>query len=282
MRKDGEFEYFGKLGRTYLKNSISFINSEKYLNLVDDKISCIVCTEELYPFFQKRNMGIIVSINPKSTFYKIYLTMFQKGYFDYFQNEISTESTISSRALIANRGVKIGKNCIIEDNVVIRAGTIIEDNVIVRNNSILGSEGFEVAEIDGINKIIPHSGCCFIKKNVEILNNTCVCKGLFQGYDTILEENVKIDNFVQIAHAVKIGKSTEIAAGTVISGNTSIGSHAWIGPNVTISNGLKIGNNVRINLGAVVINNLSDNLQVSGNFAYDHQKFLKNFARKQI
>jgi len=282
VKKDGYFENFGKLGRVTLNNTLSFINSEKYLKYVDKYITCIVCSEKMLSYFVDKNIGVVLSNAPKNTFYEIYFQLFSRGVFSYSKNVISKESYISSNAFIANSGVVIGNNCIIEDGVVIREGTILGENVIVRNNSVVGSEGFEVAEIRGKKIIVPHTGYCIIKNNVEILNNTCVCKGLFKGYDTIIEKNVKIDNFVQIAHAVKIGENSEVAGGAVISGNTEIGKKAWIGPNATISNGIKIGDNVHINMGAVVVNDLKDGEYVSGNYAYDHRKFLKDFISKKI
>lgn len=280
--KDGYFENFGKLSRIYLDKTISFINSTQYLKHVNDKITCIVCTEELVKYFVDKDIGIVVSKNPKNTFYEIYYQLYLDGYFKYTDNKISNKAYISPRAIIAKSGVIIGDNCVVEDNVIIREGSILEENVIVRSNSVIGSEGFEVASIYGVKRVIPHTGYCILKKNAEILNNVCICKGLFRGYDTVIDENVKIDNFTQIAHAVKIGKNSEVAGGTVISGNTEIGENVWIGPNSTISNGLKIGNNVYISLGAVVINNLSDNERVSGNFAYDHHKFMKDFISRKI
>ncbi|KAF2958149.1 hypothetical protein AS159_10225 [Thermotoga sp. Ku-13t] len=282
LLKNGYFENFGKLGRVYLNNTISFIESEKYLKYINENITCIICTRDLVKYFIDKNIGIAISERPKDTFYEIYYQLWLKGYFRYPENKISDKACISPRAIIAEYGVVIGDNCIIEDNVIIREGSILEENVIVRSNSIIAGEGFEVARIFGSNKVVPHTGYCILKKNSEILNNVCICKGLFRGYDTIIGENVKIDNFTQIAHAVKIGKNSRIAAGTVISGNTEIGENAWIGPNVTISNGLKIGNNVHISIGAVVVDNLSDGEKVAGNFAYEQQKFLKDFVARKI
>jgi len=282
VKKDGYFENFGKLGRIKLPNTISFINSKKYLEEIDENISCIVCNESVLPYLTEKNIGIVLSNEPRNTFYDIYYQLFIIGYFTYPEKNISEKAYISSRAVVADSGVVIGDNCIIEDNVIIHKGTILGDNVVVRSNSIIGGEGFEVATIRGIRKVVPHSGYCIIKSNVEIMNNTCVCKGLFRGYDTIISENVKVDNFVHVSHGVKIGMNTEVAGGTFISGNTEIGENSWIGPNVTISNGLKIGSNVRINIGAVLINDLADGESVSGNFAYDHRKFLKDFITKKL
>lgn len=280
--KDGCFENFGKLGRVYLENTISFINSEAYLKHVNEKITCIICADELAKCFVDKDIGIVISKKPKDTFYEIYYQLYLNEYFKYEENKISNKAYISPRATIAECGVVISDNCIIEDNVVIREGAILEEGVLVRSNSIIGGEGFEAANIFGANKIVPHTGYCVLKKNVEVLNNVAICKGLFRGYDTIIGENVKIDNFTQIAHAVKIGKNSKVAGGTVISGNTEIGENVWIGPNVTISNGLKIGDNVHITIGAVVVNDLYDGEKVSGNFAYDHHKFLKDFISKKI
>ncbi|PNR94749.1 UDP-3-O-(3-hydroxymyristoyl)glucosamine N-acyltransferase [Petrotoga sp. 9PWA.NaAc.5.4] len=281
IKKDGYFENFGKLGRIYLENSISFIHSEKYLPDIDQNISCIVCNEELLPFFLGKDIGIVVSKEPKNTFYEIYYTIYSEGRLNYFDNKISDSATISPKATIASSGVIIGDNCVIADNVVIREGTILENNVHIGNNCVLGSDGYEVAKIYGHSKIVPHTGYCILKDNVEILNNCCVCKGLFRGYDTIIEENVKIDNIVQIAHAVKIGKNTEIGAGAVISGNTIIGENVWIGPNVTLSNKIKVGNNAFVSLGAVLINDINDGERVAGNFAYDTKKFMNEFKMKK-
>lgn len=280
--KDGYFENFGKLGRIHLNNTITFIYSEKYLKYINEKITCIVCTRELVKNFIDKEIGIVVSDNPKSTFYEIYYQLYLNGYFKYEENKISPKAIISSKAIIANQGVIIGDNCIIEDNVIIREGAILENNVLVRSNSIIAGEGFEVASIFGVNKILPHTGYCLIKENTEILNNVAICKGLFRGYYTVIGKNVKIDNFTQIAHGVKIGNNSKIAGGTVISGNTEIGENVWIGPNATISNGLKIGNNAFISLGAVVINDLKEGEKVSGNFAYEHRNFMKDFISKKM
>ena len=235
----------------------------------------------MLPFFLDKDIGIVVSKEPKNTFYEIYYTIYSEGKLNYAENTISDSATISPKATIASSGVVIGDNCVIGDNVVIREGTILGNNVHIGNNCVLGSDGYEVAKIYGSSKIVPHTGFCILKDNVEILNNCCVCKGLFRGYDTIIEENVKIDNIVQIAHAVKIGKNTEIGAGAVISGNTIIGENVWIGPNVTLSNKIKVGNNAFVSLGAVLINDISDGERVAGNFAYDTKKFMKEFKMKK-
>ena len=89
-----------------------------------------------------------------------------------------------------------------------------------------------------------------------------------------LQDNVKVDNFVHIAHDCVIGERTLITAGVKFGGRTIVGNDCWIGINSTISNGLNIGNNVTISLGSVVTRDVADNLTVTGNFAIEHKKFI--------
>ena len=51
-----------------------------------------------------------------------------------------------------------------------------------------------------------------LQDGVGIGANSCVDRGAFD--DTVLGENTKIDNLVQIAHNVRVGRSCVMAAHT--------------------------------------------------------------------
>jgi UDP-3-O-[3-hydroxymyristoyl] glucosamine N-acyltransferase len=61
---------------------------------------------------------------------------------------------------------------------------------------------------------------------VEIGASTTVDRGAID--DTIIEDGVRLDNQVQIAHNCKIGAHTVIASGTGVSGSTTIGQRCVI------------------------------------------------------
>jgi UDP-3-O-[3-hydroxymyristoyl] glucosamine N-acyltransferase len=58
--------------------------------------------------------------------------------------------------------------------------------------------------------------------------------------DTIIEQGVKIDNQVQIAHNCIVGEHTIICGCSAIAGSTSIGRYCTIGGGVGIIGHLRI------------------------------------------
>ncbi len=148
-------------------------------------------------------------------------------------------------------GVYIDKNTVIYPNVFIGNFTKIGKNVTVHAGSVIGKEGFGFLE----NKVkLPHIGEVIIKNNVHIGANVCIDRGTL-GY-TLIEENVKIDNLVQIAHNVKIGKNTIIVSQVGIAGSSKIGKNCIFAGQVGIAGHLKIVDNVIIGAKSGVSGNI--------------------------
>ena len=57
-----------------------------------------------------------------------------------------------------------------------------------------------------------------IGDDVEIGANTTIDRGAIE--DTVIEDGVKLDNLVQIAHNVRVGAHTAIAAMAGVAGST--------------------------------------------------------------
>jgi len=279
VKSNCEFDTLGMATSKYPnKKVLSFISDEKYVKsiLENKNIVGLICTEEIYERYKDlKNYGVVLAQNPKKVFFQIHNILAESGfYWKKFNNQISESSYISNKAIIGEHSIKIGDNCIIEPGVVIHPGTIIGDNVIIRSGSQIGSSGFQFVKTE--NNIIPvlTAGRVIIRDNVEIQHNCCIDRGVLGG-DTVLDSNVKLDNFVHIAHDDYIGERTFITAGAKLSGRVTIGKDCWIGVNATISNGISIGNNCRISLGSVVTKDVPSGKTVTGNFAIEHSKFIE-------
>ena len=168
---------------------------------------------------------------------------------------IAATAVIGEGATIGAHSV-IGEGCCIGANVVIgcRArlyprvvvyhGCVIGDNLIAHSGVVIGADGFGIAMDRGSWVKIPQIGRVVIGNDVEIGANTTIDRGALA--DTVIEDDVKLDNQIQVAHNVHIGAHTAIAGCVGIAGSTTIGSYCRIGGSAGILGHLQIGDNVEI------------------------------------
>lgn len=138
---------------------------------------------------------------------------------------IGAHAHIGAHAVIG-QGVSIGSGTKIGSHATLQkcslgAGCIIHPGVRI------GQDGFGFA-ITGDQLIkVPQIGNVKIGNEVEVGANTTIDCGALG--DTTIEDMVKIDNQVQIAHNVKIGRGSRIVAQVGIAGSSSLGAYTVIG-----------------------------------------------------
>ena len=174
--------------------------------------------------------------------------------------------------------VEIGDNSILYAGVKVSAQSIIGKYVTVQSGAVIGSEGFGFApQQDGSYKRIPQIGRVIIKDHVDIGANTtidCATTGA-----TIIEEGVKLDNLIQIAHNVKVGKHTVIAAQAGIAGSTEIGDNCQVGGQAGLSGHIKIANRTGLGPQAGIMSSIKkEGTQVLGAPAFDIKEFMKTYV----
>jgi len=102
---------------------------------------------------------------------------------------------------------------------------------------------------------------------VEIGANTCIDRGALG--DTVIEDGVKLDNLIQIAHNVRIGRHTAMAGCSAVAGSTVIGAHCTVGGQAGIVGHLAIGDHVHISAATLVTRSLPKPGQYTGVFPID-------------
>lgn len=183
---------------------------------------------------------------------------------------------IKANAYVGNQ-VTIGVNTTIHSNVVLYADTQIGSKCIIHSGTIIGADGFGFApQKDGRYQKIPQTGNVVVGNNVEIGANTTIDRATIGT--TQIEDGVKLDNQVQIAHNVHIGKHTVIAAQSGVAGSSKVGDYCVIGGQVGIIGHLTIGNYVRIQGQSGVIKNVPDHTDIQGTPAMNYRDFYKSYA----
>lgn len=168
---------------------------------------------------------------------------------------IGAQATVGAGAVIGN-GVAIGIGSVVGDRVVlgeearlyprvvIYADCFIGDRTILHSGVVIGADGFGMARDEAGWVKIPQVGRVIIGMDVEIGANTTVDRGAIE--DTVIEDGVKLDNQIQIAHNCRVGAHTVIAGCTGISGSTRIGRNCRIGGGVGMVGHLEICDGVTV------------------------------------
>ncbi len=162
---------------------------------------------------------------------------------------IGASSSIGPGVVIG-RDTRIGEFTRILANVSIGDKVVIGRRVLIHPGAVIGADGFGLAK-DGERWVkVPQVGSVHIGDDVEIGANTTIDRGAVK--DTIIEEGVKLDNLIQIAHNVVIGAHTAIAGCTGIAGSSRIGKRCMIGGGVGISGHLEITDDVTVTATSLV------------------------------
>ena len=156
---------------------------------------------------------------------------------------VGDDTIIGAGSYIGHETV-VGASCLIYPNVTIRERTQIGARVVIHSGVVIGADGFGFEPRDGKNEKVPQVGIVQIDDDVEIGASTTIDRARFGR--TWIQDGVKIDNLVQVAHNVVIGKNSLIAAQTGIAGSVRIGSEVMVGGQVGIIGHIEIGDKTMI------------------------------------
>ena len=180
---------------------------------------------------------------------------------------------------VIGAGARIGEHCVIGRDAVIGAGSKLAARVtvsqgckvgercIIHPGAVIGADGFGFAPHQGEWVKIEQLGAVVIGNDVEIGANTCIDRGALQ--DTVLEDGVKLDNLVQIAHNVHVGKHTAMAGCAGVAGSATIGANCTVGGGAVVLGHLQLADGVHVSAASVVTRSLLKPGQYSGFFPID-------------
>ena len=159
--------------------------------------------------------------------------------------------------------VTIGNNVTIKNNVIIECQTKIGNDCFIGSGTVIGTNGYGYYTVnDKIPRKIPDYGGVLIGNGVHIGSNTCIARGTLA--DTVIEDDVKIDNLCHIAHNVRIGARSYVVALGLVGGSSSLGEDVYMAPGAIIIDQATIGKNTLVGMGAVVTKSVESDKIVAG------------------
>lgn len=259
---DGSFEVtaLASLARA-TPTSLSFLsNDARRAELKNSRAGAVVVSRAVA---EEISRGLI-SADPYRTYAELSVLFDERGL--PFAQGVHPTAVIDETAVIAD-DVSIGANAVIGREVVIGAGSVIGPNVTIYPNTqigldcivgaatVIGYDGFGFAKSpDGWIKIRQLGGVV-IGDDVEIGAGCTIDRGALD--DTLIEDGVKLDNQVHIAHGCRIGQRTAMAGYVALAGGTVIGSDVTVGGMTGFTGHLSVCDKVHIGANALVTQSIT-------------------------
>ncbi|MGD9679053.1 MAG: DapH/DapD/GlmU-related protein [Vulcanibacillus sp.] len=280
IKLDFEINSASYIGKP-VNNTVMYITKKVehlLVNLYNAKQCLVFCEENIEVSEDLSKIHVIIKTSNPQLEYSRYVNELA-----YNKQEMNKRRkyTLTDGGYYIGENVKIGQNsiieplCLIDHDVIIGnnakiftgakiRNAIIGDNFIANENAVIGTYGFTMANDENGNKVrIPTLGKVIIGNNVEIGTLANISVG--SGGNTVINDNVKIDTLVHIAHDVSLSNNVEITAGAIIGGFDTIEQDVFIGINSTLRNRVTIGENSTIGMGSVITKSITSNSTVVGN-----------------
>lgn len=283
-------------------NAISFVASAKYAKQLETtKAGAVIVNQALA---ENLSIPALVVENPRATYARVTSLLYPVYKPEAGQHAsavvdetaivdgsayIGANAVIEAQATIGKNvyvgpGCVVGRNSVLGDNTYLHAnvtiyhGCSLGKNCIIHSNTTIGADGFGFEQERGEWVKIPQIGGVEIGNNVEIGACSTVDRGAIQN--TVIEDGVKLDNHVQIAHNVHVGAHTVMSNGVGVAGSTKIGKNCIIGGMTGIKDYTEIADNVMITAMSLVSKSLTKPGSYSSNTPIDDTRtWRKNAAR---
>jgi len=231
--------------------SITFLANSKYVDqLAGTRAGAVILDAKAAP---NSPVPVLIAPNPHATYARVASLLHPDPPLNpgiHPAATVAAGATVDPSAEIAaqayiGEGARIGARCFIGPGTVVGHGAVIGDDsrlvarvsvghhvvfgrrCIVQPGAVIGGDGFGYASEKRTWIKVPQIGGVNIGDDVEIGANTTIDRGALG--DTVIEEGVKIDNLIMIAHNVRIGAHSALAACVAIAGSSVLGKRCVLG-----------------------------------------------------
>ena len=283
IRNRGGFEYFGGAEAARV-GALAYCDTYNHLKriLANERVSAVIVDESLADSLPEDcDKGVALVPSARDAYWHVFTQMAKARLLDEpiceggrdEGCEVHPTAVINAGARLG-RGVKIGAYAVIERNSVIHAYCEIHAHATV------GSTGLQTYMWEGRRCLVPHCGGVRLGEGVAVLTGANISRAA-RPVSTTISDFAMISIHASVGHGVAVGARSQLAGKCIIGGSARIGEDVFVGVGAMVRDGVHIGDGARISLGSVVVEDVKVGQTVSGNFAIDHLRMLREFAGKR-
>jgi UDP-3-O-[3-hydroxymyristoyl] glucosamine N-acyltransferase len=158
---------------------------------------------------------------------------------------------------------RIGAGSTLHAGAVVRERVVLGEGVTLQPGAVIGADGFGfLPSAGGTPVAIPQVGNVVVGNHVDVGANTTVDRAA--AGSTRLEDGVKLDNLVMVAHGCRIGPASMLAGQVGLAGSTIVGARVMMGGQVGAAGHISIGDDAKIAAQAGLAGSVDPNETVAG------------------
>jgi len=159
------------------------------------------------------------------------------------ESELGDGVRLLAGVVVGDR-VRIGEDSVLHPGVVLYPRVVLGRRCTLHAGAVVGSDGFGYEPTaEGWSKI-PQCGTVVIGDDVEIGANATIDRARFGV--TRIEDQVKIDNLVQVAHNCELGRAAMLCSQAGLAGTAKVGERAILAGQVGVGGHLEVGAGARV------------------------------------
>jgi UDP-3-O-[3-hydroxymyristoyl] glucosamine N-acyltransferase len=278
--------------------AVSFLGDRRYLNELRATRAGACFVPSAFAGEVPPGVAALVTPEPQAAYARAAAQLFRERQLDPADPRIHPDAVVEpdvvlGHGVVVGKGVRIGSGTRIGPNTVIGPGVaigrdcriganvsithaLIGDRVSLYSGAVVGEAGFGVGGGGKGVFDMPQLGRAILQDGVTLGACSCVDRGAWD--DTVIGENTKIDNLVQIAHNVRLGRNCVLAAHTGISGSVTVGDGAQFGGRAGIADHVDIGAGARIAAASGVMKDVPAGETWGGAPARQLRRFMRETA----
>lgn len=276
--RDAEFSEPGHLGceGTTL---LVYSDNETYLKRLSasGRASCALVTPDLLALADPIP-GLAVFERPRSEFFELHSLLARTGRYRSLTSGRRGSNCLIHPTASVDPMADLGSEVIVGPFAFVGANCSLGNRTLVEAGVRVGVEGILYFREEGKVRHVPHAGGVVVGEEVSLLSGSTIALSVHPGFPTRIGMRSIIGIGATIGHEAQVGSDVVVSGHADIARNVRLGDRSFVGPGAFVSENLNVGCDARVVAGSVVIKSVEDSGVVSGNFAGNHTRHLKELT----